>query len=125
MKHSVRLGACVAVLASVLMASVATVQARGALAIGDCGAWGGAWNYDDDDDARERARNECKGRNCKVVTSFDGLCAAFAYDRARTCGAWGWATRQRQRDAEEVAMDECEKAGGRDCQVRARFCDGR
>jgi hypothetical protein len=94
------------------------------LAIGDCGAWGGSWNYDDDDDARERARSECKGRNCKVVTSFNGLCAAFAIDRARSCGAWGWATRESQRQAENVAIRECENAGGRDCQIRARFCDG-
>ena len=128
MKKLVRLGACLAVLAAVLVAltsSVSTVQARGALAIGDCGAWGGSWNYDDDEDARERARSECKGRNCKVVTSFEGLWAAFAVDRSRSCGAWGWATRQRQSQAEDVAIDECEKAGGRNCQIRARFCDGR
>ena len=124
MTKSARLGATIAVMASVLIASVATVQARGALAIGDCGAWGGSWNYDSDDDARDRAQAECKGRNCRVVTSFDGLCAAFATDRSRTCGAWGWATRERQRAADEVAIDECEKAGGRNCQIRARFCDG-
>ncbi len=124
MTRSVRLGASVAVLAGVLIASVATVQARGAPAVGNCGAWGGSWNYDDDDEARDRALAECKGRNCKVVTSFNGLCAAFATDRARSCGAWGWATRERQSTAENVAIRECENAGGRNCQIRARFCDG-
>ena len=124
MTHSVRLGASIAVLAAVLVASVVTVQARGALAIGNCGAWGGSWNYSSDDDARDRALSECKGRNCRVVTSFNGLCAAYAIDRARSCGAWGWATRERQREAENVAIRECENAGGRDCQIRAKFCDG-
>ena len=124
MTHSVRLGASIAVLAAVLVASVVTVQARGALAIGNCGAWGGSWNYDSDDDARDRALSECKGRNCRVVTSFAGLCAAYAIDRAKSCGAWGWATRERQSTAENVAIRECENAGGRDCQIRARFCDG-
>lgn len=124
MTRSVLLGARIAVLAGVLMASVSMAQARGALVIGNCGAWGGSWNYDDDSEARDRALSECKGRNCKVVTSFSGLCAAFAIDRARTCGAWGWATRERQSTAEEVAIRECENAGGRDCQIRAKFCDG-
>jgi hypothetical protein len=118
------LGARVAVLAGVLIASVATAQAKGALAIGNCGAWGGSWNYDDDNDARDRAMSECKGRNCRVVTSFTGLCAAYAIDRARTCGAWGWATRESQRQAETVAIRECENAGGENCEIRARFCDG-
>lgn len=124
MTHSVRLGARVAVLAGILIASVGTAQARGALAIGNCGAWGGSWNYDSDDEARDRALNECRGRNCRVVTSFSGLCAAFAIDRSKSCGAWGWATRESQRQAEIVAIRECENAGGDNCQIRAHFCDG-
>jgi hypothetical protein len=124
MSHSIRLGARIAMLAGVLIASVATAQARGALAIGNCGAWGGSWNYNDDEEARDRALSECKGRNCRIVTSFDGLCAAYAIDRDRTCGAWGWSTRERQSAAEEVAIRECENAGGRNCQIRAHFCDG-
>ncbi len=124
MTHSVRLEARIAVLAAVLMASVSTVQARGALAVGNCGAWGGSWNYDSDRQARDRAMDECRGRNCKVVTTFTGLCAAYAVDRSRSCGAWGWATRETQRQAENVAIRECENAGGRNCQIRARFCDG-
>ena len=124
MKRSVWLGVRIAVLAGALIASGATAQARGALAIGNCGAWGGSWNYDNDDEARDRALSECKGRNCRVVTSFNGLCAAFAIDRARTCGAWGWATRESQSQAENVAIRECENAGGRNCQIRAKFCDG-
>ena len=124
MTRSVWLGACLAVLAGALIASGTTAQARGALAIGNCGAWGGSWNYDDDSDARDRALSECKGRNCRVVTSFSGLCAAFAIDRARSCGAWGWATRESRSQARNVAIRECEAAGGRDCRIRAQFCDG-
>jgi hypothetical protein len=118
------MAACIAVLVGALAISVSTANARGALAVGNCGAWGGSWNYDSDDEARDRALDECKGRNCKVVTSFNGLCAAFAIDRNRSCGAWGWATRESQRQAENVAIRECENAGGRNCQIRAKFCDG-
>ena len=63
MKRLIWLGACAAILAGALFVSGTAAQARGALAIGDCGAWGGSWNYDNDDDARARARSECKGRN--------------------------------------------------------------
>ena len=118
------MAARVALLASALAISAQSAQARGALAIGNCGAWGGSWNYDDDSDARDRALSECKGRNCRVVTSFAGLCAAFAIDRARSCGAWGWATRESRSQAQSVAIRECENAGGRDCRIRAQFCDG-
>jgi hypothetical protein len=123
MKKPVYVAARTLAIAGALIASVAAADARGALAIGNCGAWGGSWNYDSDRRARDRALDECRGRNCKVVTSFSGLCAAFAIDRAKSCGAWGWATRESQRSAERVAIRECENAGGRDCDIRARFCD--
>ena len=39
--------------------------------------------------AQNRALNECRGRNCRIVTTFSGMCAAFAYDRKGDCGAFG------------------------------------
>jgi hypothetical protein len=101
-------------------------QAAGALVIGNCGAYGYSHNYDNMDDARTRAMDECrkhKGKNCKQVTTINGNCAAFATDRRRSCGAWGWATRANRDDAEDVAIRECTKAGGRECRIRVQFCD--
>lgn len=117
MARSARLGACISLVAGVFIASVATVQARGALAIGDCGVSGGSWNYNRDRDARDAVLDKCKGRNCKVVTSFTGLCAAVAIDQSRSCGTWGWATRESRRRAEDTAIRQCENAGGRDCEI--------
>ena len=37
------------------------------------------------------ARAQCKGRDCKVVTSFRRTCAAFAIDGANVCGPHAWA----------------------------------
>jgi hypothetical protein len=111
------------VAAGILAGSNSSAQALGALSIGDCGAWGGAWNYSTVAEARRRAMQECKGRNCKVVVNLSGNCVAFAVDQARSCGAWGWATRSTKADAERVAIEQCEKSGGRNCRVRAQFCD--
>ncbi len=114
-----------AALAGMLLASGAVAEARGALAIGACGAWGGAWHFDTDNGAQNRALNECRGRNCRVVTTFDGLCAAFAYDRKGNCGAFGWATRATRGEAETAALQECVNANGRECYIRGQFCDGK
>ena len=116
--------AWLAALIGFLGASAATAEARGALAIGACGAWGGAWNYDTDNGAQNRALNECRGRNCRVVTTFSGMCAAFAYDRKGDCGAIGWATRPTREEAEAAATQECVGAQGRECYIRGQFCDG-
>jgi hypothetical protein len=102
MTNAVWLGARIAVVAGALIASGPAAEARGALAVGACGAWGGSWSYGSDRAARNRALDECRGRNCKVVTSFRQLCAAFATD----------------------SNSECENAGDRDCKVRGQFCDG-
>jgi hypothetical protein len=123
MRHARWGYARIAAVAGAMIVSTVAAEARGALAIGNCGAWGGSWNYDSDARARDRALDECKGRNCRVVTSFTGLCAAYAIDSRNSCGAWGWATRESRRQAENVAISECESAGGRSCRIRAQFCD--
>ena len=111
------------VAAVVLVGANVPAQALGALSIGECGAWGGAWNYSTEAEARSRALQECKGKNCKVVVTLSGNCVAFAIDQARSCGAWGWSTRSTKEAAEDVAVEQCRKSGGRNCRVRAQFCD--
>jgi Domain of unknown function (DUF4189) len=103
-----------------------TARADGALAIGDCSAFGYAINFGSESEARRRALGECRshgGRNCKVVVTLRGNCGAFATDRSRSCGAWGWATRASRSLAENAALDQCSGAGGHRCRVRTQFCD--
>ena len=109
-----------------LAAASPVARAAGALVIGNCGATGYAHNYDDVEEAKRRAMDECikhRGKNCKQAATLYGNCAAFATDTRRTCGAWGWATRATQDEAEDVAIEQCRKAGGRACRVRVQFCD--
>jgi hypothetical protein len=88
-----------------------------------CGAWGGGWNHDTEAGARAAAMRQCKGKNCKVAATLAGNCIAFAIDRNRSCGAWGWATRQTREAAEEAALNQCRKHKGANCNIRAQFCD--
>jgi Domain of unknown function (DUF4189) len=118
------LSARIIVLATVLIGSGEGVEARGALVVGACGAWGAGWNFDTESKANDRAMSECKGRDCKVVATFNRLCAAFSTDSSRECGAWGWATRETRRMAEAAALRECQNSGGKECRILGQFCDG-
>jgi len=105
-----------------------SAQAEGALAIGECGAYGYGFNYDTEAGARERALKECtgnRGKKCKVVVTLSGNCAAYAIDNRRTCGAWGWASRATKDAAIQAAIDECRKGGGKSCGMRAQLCDAK
>jgi len=106
--------------------TVETARADGALVIGDCGAYGYSFNYKSESEATDRAMKECRdhnGKNCKAVATLSGNCAAFATDRSRSCGAWGWATRSSRGAAENEAVAQCRKYGGKNCRVRTQFCD--
>jgi hypothetical protein len=101
-------------------------RANGALAIGDCGAYGYSINYNTESEARTRALSECRshgGKNCKVATTMRGNCVAFSTDRSRSCGAWGWATRASRSEAETAANEQCRKFGGSSCRIRTQICD--
>lgn len=117
--------AAIAVLAGSLFAA-APARADGALVVGDCSAYGYSYNYGDEAGAKERALQECRkagGKNCKLQVTFYGNCMAFATDHSRSCGAWGWSTRNTKSLAETAARAQCSKYGGRDCRVRAAVCD--
>ena len=101
------------------------VHAAGALATGRCGAYG--YSYDDvsAEAAAQRARAQCKGKDCKVVTSFTKTCAAFAIDAKNTCGPSGWAKAATLAHAQNVAAEQCHRFGGKTCVIRAWVCDSR
>ena len=60
----------------------------GAIAVGSNGAVGKAWDYSTLSGARSRAMNECKGTNCKVLTTFVNGCGAVAFNSG-TNKYWG------------------------------------
>lgn len=98
-------------------------QAAGALAVGACAAYGSAYDYAKAEQARAAALGKCSGA-CKVVATMRRNCAAFAIDGRNPCGAFGYSAAPRLGLAQNVAMRQCYRHGGRDCVIRAWACDG-
>ena len=113
----------VVVLGFAVVASSASSQAAGALAIGKCAAYGQAFDYPTEAGARAAAAKKCTG-NCTVVT-MKRACAALSVDMSNPCGAHGYAIAQRISSALNAAMRKCYSFGGRECVIRAWACDGR
>jgi hypothetical protein len=115
------------VAASVLFAtpmSIDTVRAAGALAVGQCGAYGVAYDYEQVEAATAAALGQCTG-NCQLATAMHGNCAALSIDVRNTCGAYGYAAAPRLGQAQNTALRYCYKNGGRDCVIRAWVCDAK
>ena len=119
-----RPAACFAALA-ILIFSAVELHAAGALATGKCGAFGYAFDDLSPEAAALRARAQCKGQNCKVVTSFRRACAAFAVDATNACGPHAWAHAPTLGRAQNIASEACHRYGGRNCMVRAWVCDAK
>jgi hypothetical protein len=100
-------------------------QAAGALAAGRCSAFGYAYDDVSPEAAALRARAQCKGRDCKVVASFRKTCAALAIDAKNACGPSGWAQAGNLARAQNVASEQCQRYGGRNCVIRAWVCDAK
>jgi hypothetical protein len=122
--HIRRLAACFAALA-ILFANIPSIHAAGALATGRCGAFGYAFDDLSPEAAALRARAQCKGQECKVVTSFRRSCAAFAIDASNACGPHGWASAPTLGRAQNMASQTCHRYGGRNCMIRAWVCDAK
>ena len=119
-----RLAACFAALA-ILLSSALQTHAAGALATGKCGAFGYAFDDVSPKAAALRARAQCKGKDCKIVTSFRRACAAYAIDSRNACGPHGWAQAGTLGRAQNVASEQCHRFGGRACVIRAWVCDAK
>ena len=118
-RRHARIGAAIMFLASGNVA----VEAAGALAVGQCGAYGYAIDYPAATPARTDALGKCEGR-CKVVATVKRACAALAIDGKNACGPHGWAVHTKLGAAQNGALKECYRYGGRDCVIRAFLCDG-
>jgi hypothetical protein len=116
--------ACVAAIAAlgVLIGSV-DVRAAGALAIGECGAYGFAYDYSREAAASRAALGKCKG-GCKVV-ALSRACGAIAIDGHNACGPHGYAVATRLGHAQNRALRQCYQFGGKDCVIRAWACDAK
>jgi hypothetical protein len=109
--------------AAVLIASGTAGQAAGAFALGNCGAYGFSYDYRQPAAASQAALGKCSG-DCKVIP-IRRACAAFAIDGANACGASGYATGSKLGAAQNTALRQCYKYGGRDCVIRAWICDAK
>ena len=110
---------------AILIFSAIELHAAGALATGPCGAFGYAFDDLSPEAAALRARAQCKGQQCKVVTSFRRACAAFAVDATNACGPHAWANAPTLGRAQNIASEACHRYGGRNCMVRAWVCDAK
>lgn len=119
-----RLIACFGALA-ILCAGIVEASAAGALATGKCGAFGYAFDDVSPEAAALRARVQCKGKDCQIVTMFRKICAAFAIDGGNVCGPHGWAKADTLGRAQNTAAEQCHRFGGRNCVIRAWVCDAK
>lgn len=110
---------------TVMLVTMQTARAAGALAIGACGAFGEAYDYRSVDEARQVAMSKCKGQACRVVTTVKRGCAAFAVDFNNACGPNGWGKGPRLGRSQNEALKVCYQHGGKECVIRTFFCDAK
>jgi hypothetical protein len=111
--------------AMLMVVTLNTARAGGALAIGSCGAFGEAYDFGTLDEARQSALSKCQGDACRVVTVAKHGCAAFAVDFTNPCGAHGWGKGPRLGRSQNAALEACYKDGGKECVIRTFFCDAK
>jgi len=111
-----------ALAAAILIGMIGVAAAAGAFAVGACGAYGYAFDYQRVDAARSAAAHKCAG-SCKIVGEIRRGCAALAVDAKHPCGSFGWAINSHLGKAENVSLHRCYEFGGHDCVVRAFACD--
>ncbi len=114
-------GAALAV--GLLAAGTSAGRAEGAFAVGQCGAYGYAFDFGQGAAAQTAALKKCSNGDCKVVTTMKRGCAAFAIDGHNACGPSGYASASRLGQAQNTALRFCYRYGGKDCVIRAWACD--
>jgi Domain of unknown function (DUF4189) len=111
--------------ATLMLVTLNTARAAGALAIGSCGAFGEAFDFGTAEEARQSAMTKCQGESCRVVATAKRGCAAFAVDFTNPCGAHGWGKGPRLGGTQNEALQACYKDGGKECVIRTFFCDAK
>jgi len=113
-----------------LAAGAGVAIAAGAFAFGQKpgpSGWssGSAYNYTTSDDAQSFAMSRCRagkqaGDYCKLIATINGKCFAIAVQESSN--GYGWSTAATLPEAQERAMERCEKYG-KSCSLRDSFCD--
>lgn len=111
--------------ATLMLVAANTARAAGALAIGSCGAFGEAFDFQSIEQASQSALSKCQGESCRIVTIAKRGCAAFAVDFANPCGAHGWGKGPRLGGSQNAALEACYRDGGKECVIRTFFCDAK
>ncbi|TAK49355.1 MAG: DUF4189 domain-containing protein [Xanthobacteraceae bacterium] len=119
-----KIGLALALLAAVVgLGGFGESRAAGALAIGKCGAYGYAYDYQYLHLASAAARRKC-GSNCTLVP-IQRACGALAVDMKNPCGAYGYAVAPKISSAQNTAMRQCFRHGGKECVIRTWACDAK
>jgi hypothetical protein len=108
-----------------MLVTVNTTRAAGALAIGACGAFGESFDFHSTAAARKSALEKCSGQACRVVAVVRHGCAALAVDFSNGCGAHGWGKAAKLGPAQNAALKSCYRDGGKECVIRTFFCDAK
>lgn len=111
------------VAAGLILLPTMPAQAAGAFAVGQCAAYGYAFDFTEAGKAASQAQAKC-GAECKLLT-MRKACAAFAVDMKNPCGAHGYAVDKRISAAQNTALKFCYQYGGKECVIRAWACDAR
>jgi hypothetical protein len=123
MKAFGRFVCCILATATMLILTIVDGHAAGAFAVGNCGAYGFAYDYPEAETARQAATSQCSGE-CKTIP-VQRACAAFAVDATDACGPHGYATAPKLGSAQNTALKQCYGFGGKDCMIRAWICDAK
>lgn len=80
--------------------------------------WSNGWN--DVDGAKKEAMRRCtvKGKECKLWAFFENECGAVAADGNIVT----WGTASLKENAQQRALAECKKAGGKNCAIAVWAC---
>lgn len=113
-----------AIAAAAIASFTSSVHAAGALAIGACAAYGYSYDQPDAEAAQTAALANCEG-TCKQVVATKKGCVAFAIDGHKPCGPLGFANAPKLGVAQNTALKQCYKHGGKDCVIRAWICDSK
>ena len=106
-----------------VFSTITKAWAAGALAVGKCGAYGQAYDYAAEADARSAALKQCKG-NCTAI-AMKRAGAALAVDMTNPCGAHGYAVKPQITTSLNAATKKCYEFGGKECVIRAWACDAK
>ena len=107
-----------------LFAATTAAPAAGALAVGACGAYGFAIDYARNDTARTAALTSARAKDARRRRHEAQLRGAG--DRWEdACGPFGYAAAAGLGLAQNTALKQCYRFGGKDCVIRAFVCDAK